>query len=73
MHDWKPFHDWGHILQLNNWVTHYSKLRELAEVIGLPNYAVVATNTKRYEHWLQSDRGEQARMKEVSQLLNCEM
>src|SRR5262245_19805113 len=49
------------------------KLRELAEAIGLPNYAVVATNSKRYEQWLQGDRGEQARMKAVRQLLNCEM
>src|SRR5262245_46533958 len=49
------------------------KLRELAEAIGLPNYAVVATNSKRYEKWLQGDRAEQARMKGVRQLLNCEM
>lgn len=49
------------------------KLKELAEAVGLRNYGVVATNTKRYEQWMQSDRGEQARMKEVRQLLNCEM
>jgi REP element-mobilizing transposase RayT len=49
------------------------KLRELAEAIGLPNYAVVATNGKRYERRLQGDRKEQARMKAVRQLLNFEM
>jgi hypothetical protein len=49
------------------------KLRELAEAIGLPNYAVVAKNSKCYEQWLQADRGEQVRMKAVGQLLNCEM
>jgi hypothetical protein len=45
----------------------------LAEAIGLPNYAVVATNSKRYEQRLQGDRKEQARMKAVRQLLNFEM
>jgi len=49
------------------------KLRELAEAVGLRNYAVVATNTKRYEQRLPSDSQEQARVKKVSQLLNCEM
>lgn len=48
------------------------KLRELAEAVGLPNYGVVATNTKRYEQWLRSNRTEQARMKAVSKLLNCD-
>jgi REP element-mobilizing transposase RayT len=49
------------------------KLLALAEAVGLRNYAVVATNAKRYEQRLPSDRQEQARMKAVSQLLNCEM
>ena len=49
------------------------KLAELAEAVGLRNYAVVATNARRYEQWLQRDRTEQARMKEVTQLLNCKM
>ena len=49
------------------------KLKELAAAVGLPNYAVVATNTKRYEQRLQSDRTELSQMKAVSQLLNCEM
>ena len=49
------------------------KLVELAEAVGLRNYAVVATNARRYEQWLQRDRTEQARMKEVTQLLNCKM
>ena len=49
------------------------KLRELAEAVGLRTYAVVATNTKRYEQRLPSDSQEQARVKKVSQLLNCEM
>jgi putative transposase len=49
------------------------KLAELAAAVGLRNYAVVATNTKRYEQWLQRDRTEQARMRQVTQLLNCKM
>ena len=49
------------------------KLKELAAAVGLPNYRVVATNTKRYEQRLQSDRTEQAQMKAVAHLLNCEM
>jgi hypothetical protein len=49
------------------------KLRELAEAVGLPNYGVVATNSKRYEQWLRADRREQSRMRAVRQLLNCEM
>jgi len=47
------------------------KLVELAEAAGLKNYAVVATNAKRYAQWLQRDRVEQGRMRQVSQLLNC--
>ena len=49
------------------------KLKELAAAVGLPNYSVVATNTKRYEQRLQSDRTEQSQMKAVAHLLNCEM
>ena len=49
------------------------KLAELAEAAGLRNYGVVATSVKRYEQRLQSERGEKARMKQVLQLLNCEM
>ena len=49
------------------------KLAELAEVVGLRNYGVVATNTKRYERRLAQDRAEKARMKQVLELLNCEM
>ncbi len=49
------------------------KLKELAAAVGLPNYSVVATNTKRYEQRLQSDRTDQAQMKAVAHLLNCEM
>ena len=49
------------------------KLAELAEAAGLRNYGVVATSVKRYEKRLQSKRGEEARMKQVLQLLNCEM
>ena len=49
------------------------KLKELAAAVGLPNYSVVATNTKRYEQQLQSDRTEQSQMKAVAHLLNCEM
>ena len=49
------------------------KLQELAEAVGLRNYAAVATNVKRYDQWLQRDRGEQRRMKQVEKLLNCEM
>ena len=36
------------------------KLKELGAAVGLPNYSVVATNTKRYEQRLQSDRTEQS-------------
>jgi hypothetical protein len=49
------------------------KLKELAEAVGLPNYGVVATNTRRYQQCLQGDRAERDRMKEVVQLLDCEM
>ena len=49
------------------------RLAELAEAVGLRNYAVVATNARRYEQCLQRDRTEQARMKEVTQLLNYKM
>jgi hypothetical protein len=45
-------------------------LRELAQAVGLRNYAVVATNTKRYAKRLQCDPQEQARLKQVSQLFN---
>jgi putative transposase len=49
------------------------KLAELAEAVGLGNYGVVATNAKRYELRLARDRAEKARMKQVLELLNCEM
>ena len=49
------------------------KLAELAEAVGLRNYAVVGTNARRYEQGLQRDRTEQVRMREVTQLLNCKM
>jgi hypothetical protein len=49
------------------------KLVELAEAVGLRNYAVVGTNARRYEQGLQRDRTEQVRMREVTQLLNCKM
>ncbi len=49
------------------------KLKELAAAVGLPNYSVVATNAKRYEQRLESDRTEQSRMKAVAQLLTSEM
>ena len=48
------------------------KLKELAAAVRLPNYRVVATNSKRYEQRLQSDRTELSQMKAVAQLLNCE-
>jgi hypothetical protein len=49
------------------------KLRELAKLVGLRNYGVVATNAKRYEPRLKEDHAEKARMKQVCQLFNCEM
>ena len=49
------------------------KLKQLPAAVGLTDYTVVATNTKRYERRLQSDPTEQSQMKAVSQLLNCEM
>ena len=49
------------------------KLTELAKAVELPNYAVVATNARRYEQRLSTDRAEQARMKQVRQLFNCKM
>jgi hypothetical protein len=45
------------------------KLAELAEAVDLP----VATNAKRYELRLAQDRAEKSRMKQVLELLNCEM
>ncbi len=38
------------------------KLKELAAAVGLPNYGVVATNIKRYEQRLKSDRTEQSQI-----------
>jgi putative transposase len=49
------------------------KLAELAKAVGLRNYGVVATNVKRYERRWERDRTEKARMKQVLELLNCEM
>ena len=49
------------------------KLAALAAEVGLRNYGVVSTNIKRYERRLASDPSEQARMKRVLRLLNCEM
>jgi hypothetical protein len=49
------------------------KMTELTGVVGLRNYGVVATNAKRYERRLARGRTEQARMKQVLQLLNCDM
>ena len=46
---------------------------ELAKAVEMPNYAVVATNARRYEQRLETDRTEQARMKKVRQLFNCKM
>src|SRR5438445_553129 len=49
------------------------KLTELPKAAELPNRAVVATNARRYEQRLETDRAEQARMKQVGQLFNCKM
>jgi hypothetical protein len=49
------------------------KLAELARLVDLRNYGVVAANAKRYERRLARDRTEKARMKQVLELLNCEM
>jgi REP element-mobilizing transposase RayT len=49
------------------------KLTELAREAEITNYGVVATNSRRYELRLESDRAEKSRMAEVLRLLNCEM
>lgn len=49
------------------------KLAELARLVDLRNYGVVATNAKRYERRLERDRPEKAQMKQVLKLLNCKM
>jgi len=49
------------------------KLAELAAAVWLRNYAVVATCVKRYEQCLQTNATEQASMKRLARLLNCEM
>ena len=49
------------------------KLAELAKAVGWRKNAVVGTNAKRYENFLERDRAEQVRMKKVKQLMNCEM
>jgi putative transposase len=49
------------------------KLAELARLVELRNYGVVATNAKRYEQRLQGDRTETMHMRQVLELLNCEM
>jgi hypothetical protein len=47
------------------------QLAELAAAVELRNSSVVATNAKRYERRLAQDRAE--KMKQVLELLNCEM
>ncbi len=47
------------------------KLRELAAAVGLRNHAVVATNASRYAKTLAEDRREQATLRRVLELLNC--
>ena len=49
------------------------KLRELARAADMANYGVVATNVRRYERRLERSRAEKARLKQVLELLNCEM
>jgi hypothetical protein len=49
------------------------KLRELADVVELGNYGVVAANTKRYERRLDRDRAEKLRLEQVVKLLNCKI
>jgi hypothetical protein len=49
------------------------KLRELARAADLANYGVVATNVRRYERRLERSRAEKSRLKQVLELLNCEM
>ena len=49
------------------------KRAEWAEAAGLRNDGVVATSAKRHEPRLEADRAERAPMKQVLQLLKCEM
>ena len=49
------------------------KLAELAAAVGLRNYAVVATSSRRYEERLKSDGTEQTRVKNALDLLNCKI
>jgi hypothetical protein len=46
---------------------------ELVKLMDLRNYGVVATNAKPYEQRLQRDRTETMRLRQVLELLNCEM
>ena len=49
------------------------KLAALAETAGLKNYAVVATNARRYERRLERDKAEASKVRKVLQLLHCKM
>ena len=50
-------------------------MKSLALVVaaGLKNYAVVATNVRRYERRLEHDAAARAAVKKVVKLLNCEI
>ena len=47
------------------------KLAALAETAGLKNYAVAATNARRYERCLERDKAEASKVRKVLKLLHC--
>ena len=49
------------------------KLRELAEAVGMVDYAVVAMGVKRYEARLTQFAAERKQLTQVAQLLNFKM
>ena len=49
------------------------KLAALAETAGLKNYAVAATNARRYERCLERDKAEASKVRKVLQLLHCKI
>ena len=49
------------------------KLAALAAAVELKNYAVAATNARRYERCLERDKAEASKVRKVLQLLNCKM
>ncbi len=49
------------------------KLKELGDAVGLRNYGVVSTSVRRYELGLPSHPAERKTLKQVLEMMNCEI